>query len=87
MKFTKELVKELVWEAEVETTFGENRRWTRSNLTIIEYKGKFYELYWEQGLTEGQDSYYEDQDANEVKQIEETIIIKKWIKNEFNTSI
>ncbi len=79
MKFTKEQVKELVWEADVETIEGENRRWSRSNTTIVEFENKFYDLYWEEGLTEMQDDEFEAQDAPEVKQIEETIVVKKWV--------
>ena len=79
MKFTKEQVRELVWEAEVETINGENRRWSRSNTTIVEFENKFYDLYWEEGLTEMQDDEFEAQDAPEVKQIEETIVVKKWV--------
>ena len=80
MKFTKEQVEELVWEAEVETIHGENRRWSRTNTTIVEYEGKFYDLFWEDGLTEGQDNYYEEQDSNEVVLVEKTIVVKEWVE-------
>jgi hypothetical protein len=45
-------VKDLVQENEIYIEYGESRRWSRTNISIVEYEGKFYELYWEQGLTE-----------------------------------
>ncbi len=80
MKFTGEEVGEFVFEYDVETIEGESRRWSRTNQTIIEYNGKFYSLYWEEGLTENQDNEFEEQDAPEVKQIEETKIVVSWVK-------
>jgi len=77
--FTANQVKELVWENEVERTEGENRRWSRTITSIIKFGGKYYSVYWEQGLTEMQENEYEDQNAPEVKQVEETITVKKWI--------
>jgi len=79
MKFTKKQIEELVWESDVETFHGENRRWSRSNSTVVEYEGKFYELYWEEGLTEGQENEFEAQDAPEVKQVTETLAVTKWV--------
>jgi hypothetical protein len=87
MKFTSNQVEDLVYNNEVETIYGENRRWSRSNITIIKWAGKFYELSWEEGLTESQDNefFIQDneffkQDAPEVICQEETIVINKWVK-------
>jgi hypothetical protein len=81
-KFTKEEVQNLVWENAIETDYGENRRWSRTNITIVEFNKKFYELYWEEGLTEYQENEYEAQEADEMEQIEKTIIVKRWVKKE-----
>jgi len=82
IKLTSDEVRFLVWECDVETEEGENRRWSRSNSTVVEKDGKFYSVYWEQGLTEMQDNDYPAQTATEVEQIEETVIIKKWVNKE-----
>ena len=70
----------MVWENEVETTNGENRRWTRTNISIVKRDNKFYSVHWEEGLTESQENEYYDQEAPEVKQIEDVVIIKKWVE-------
>ncbi len=87
MKFTEEEVRDMVFgddmDGEVmETIDGEDRRWSRTNITIVKHKGKFYELYWEHGLTENQENEFEDQDAPEVKQVEKTTIVKSWVRVE-----
>jgi hypothetical protein len=76
--FTKEEVKKLV-QGSIETMYGENRRWLRSNESIVKTDNKYYLLTWEEGLTECQENEFYDQDAPEVKQVEETVIIKKWV--------
>ena len=76
--FKEDDVRELVWESEVERIVGESRRWSRTNLSIVESEGKFYELQWEQGLTEQQEDEYFDQTAKEVEQIEKTVVVKEW---------
>jgi hypothetical protein len=84
-KFTADEVRELVWENEVETIQGEDRRWSRTNCTIIQTEdGKYYELYWEQGLTECQENEFEAQEVEEVELKEETKTVtqKNWVKKE-----
>ena len=87
MKFTAEEDKGMVYEDDldgevIETIEGEDRRWSRTNITIVKHKhtGKFYELYWEHGLTENQENEFEDQDAPEVKQVEKRTIVKSWAR-------
>lgn len=84
MKFTAEEVQNMVYDnnmdAEViETIDGEDRRWSRTNTTIVKRGNKFYSLYWEQGLTENQPNDFEDQDAPDVRQVEKTVIEKSWV--------
>lgn len=81
-KFTAREVEDLVWNG-IETIEGENRRWSRTNITIVKIDEKFYQLEWEEGLTEMQENRFDDQEADEVIQVEETVVVKKWkIKKE-----
>ena len=79
MKLTGYEVENLVWEHEVERIQGEDRRWSRTNTSIVMINDKTYSVYWEHGLTEGQDNEYESQTAIEVKQVEEVTILKTWV--------
>lgn len=64
---------------EVTTEYGENRRWSRSVSTIIKIKDKLFCIDWEQGLTECQDNYFEEQ-PYEVEEVEHTIVVKEYVK-------
>ena len=45
-KFTKEEVQDLVYENEIERIKGEDRRWSRTNNSIVEVEnGKLYKIY------------------------------------------
>jgi len=79
--FTKEEVREWAGEG-VDEIVGEDRRWSRTNTTIVKIDNKFYSIYWEQGLTENQENEYEAQDAPEVQQVEKTIVVTNWKKVE-----
>ncbi|MHA1348053.1 MAG: hypothetical protein ACTSO3_16750 [Candidatus Heimdallarchaeaceae archaeon] len=80
-KFTENEVEKLVWENDVETIKGEDRRWSRTNKTIVEVDGKHFALEWEQGLTESQENYYEDQEADEVSLVEYEVTktVSEWM--------
>jgi len=79
--FTKEEVEEHVFLNDVHTYRGGSRRWSRTNETVVKVDGKFYKLYWEQGLTESQENYFEEQETEEVelKEYEKTIKVSEWI--------
>ena len=81
--FTREEVKKWAGEG-VDEIEGKDRRWSRTNTTIVQIEDKFYSVYWECGLTECQENEYEAQDAPEVKMVEEekVIKIKKWVNAE-----
>lgn len=64
---------------EVDTEYGENNRWSRYVSTIIKIKDKLFCIDWEQGLTELQSDYFEDQ-PYEVKEVEETVVVKKYVR-------
>lgn len=38
---------------------GEDRRWTRGQYNLIKLEDRYFELLWEQGLTEMQENYWE----------------------------
>ena len=79
MQFTKEQVIELTCGSEIDIEYGENRRWSRTNISVVKHNDKFYELYWEEGLTESQENEFFAQDAPEVEQVERTITEKVWV--------
>lgn len=67
----KGLVNELpiVYEEE-----GEDRRWSKSMLSVVELRGNLYAIEWEKGLTENQENSYYDQPYPVELKKEERII-------------
>jgi hypothetical protein len=54
---------------------GENRRWTRTVTTTIQIEGiedRYWNIEWEEALTEIQESYFVDQ-PYEVKPVKEIV--------------
>lgn len=79
-KLTESELRELRWEFnEVETIYGENRRWSRSVRSILEIGGRYFALDWEEGLTELQEHEFYNQPI-EVEKIEyqKTITVTEW---------
>lgn len=68
-----------VLEYEVESEYGDNRRWSRSVITISEIGERFFSTYWEEGLTEYQENEYYGQPV-EVEKVtyEKTITVTEW---------
>ena len=60
--------------------YGENRRWTRTVTTEVEYQGRFFIIIWEEGLTENQENEFYNQ-PYEVEKVTEvqTISVVKYI--------
>lgn len=89
MNFTEEQVRDCVFGGldgtVVETIQGDDGRWSRTNRTIIEKDGKFYALFWEEGLTENQDNEFEEQDAKEVRSIDTVVTKKTWVRVDAET--
>lgn len=82
-KFSKEEVIDLICNCEVERIEDGEGRWSKYMLSIVEGEDdKFYSLYWEKGLTECQDNYFEAQEAEEVEKrtFEKTITVTEWVK-------
>lgn len=70
----------LVYEYDLETEHGENRRWTRSNTTIVELMGRYFSIDWEEGLTEFQENEFYSQPIEVTKKTyEKTITVTKWV--------
>lgn len=78
-ELSKDELSFLIHDYEVETEFGENRRWSRGATTISEVQGRFFMTSWENGLTEYQDNEYYDQ-PTEVQKVttEKTITVTEW---------
>jgi hypothetical protein len=65
--FTEKEAENAVYEHEVDRYDGENRRWSRSVLTIVDIDGHYYRIPWEEGLTEYQESEFTEGDYEEVR--------------------
>jgi hypothetical protein len=78
MKISIEAAEELIWSKEqdgftkVHMEEGENRRWSRTNSIVVSKENKFYRFFWEEGLTESQETKMIS-DANEVVDGEVTL--------------
>ncbi len=71
---------------EIECTFGENRRWTRSAHSILSLCDRFFSLDWEEGLTESQENEYMDQPYEVEKHTyEKTITVTEWVTKNTST--
>lgn len=70
---------------EVGTSYGDNRRWLRTAITIFKIEGRYFALEWEEGLTEMQENQYYNQ-PYEVYPTEkvQTITVIAWNKKEEN---
>ena len=80
-KLTERELQRLVGEYDIETSYGDNRRWSRSASTVIELLGRFFIINWEDGLTENQINTYDNQPI-EVKREEKkkTITVVEWVQ-------
>jgi hypothetical protein len=83
---TEEEVKDIVTQATciddlalVEENERDTARWTQDIQTILSYKGHFYALTWQRGLTEMQENYYEPQVAQKVKKVDKIVKVTEWV--------
>ena len=82
-KLTERELSEVVYRYDVETEHGENRRWSRTNTTIVEMMGRFFSIDWEEGLTECQENeFYEQPYEVEKHTYEKTITVTEWVPME-----
>lgn len=70
----------LVYEYELETDEGENRRWSRTNRTIVQLGNRYFSVIWEEGLTEYQPDDFNSQPIEVTKhEFEKTVIVTEWL--------
>lgn len=71
-----EILDLMMWYPIVYEEEGEDRRWSRSVLSVIDVDGVKYAVDWDKGLTENQENSYYGQ-PYKVKLVEEEITITK----------
>lgn len=78
-ELTEAELSELVWEFDVDSEYGDNRRWSRAVTTIVELCGRFFSIDWEEGLTEYQENEFYNQPVEVIKNTyEKTITVTEW---------
>lgn len=78
---TEKELRNVVFDYEIETEYGENRRWTRSVSTVVKLCNRFFMIEWEEGLTEYQPNEYLEQPYEvEKKEYEKLIKVVQWVK-------
>ncbi len=66
---------------EIQNTKGDNRRWSRTVSSICELCGRFFNLIWEEGLTEYQENEFYDQPFEvEKRTYEKKITVAEWVR-------
>lgn len=76
----------IVYNCSIQNYYGDNRRWTRTVTSIVEINNHFFEIEWEEGLTEMQDDFFFETKLIEVERKEEIVThtVIKWVKKERN---
>lgn len=79
---TEDELRALVWEHNnVARIEGENRRWSRTVRSVIELCGRYFEVDWEQGLTENQDDQFFEQPYEvELDTYKKVIDAHNWVR-------
>lgn len=78
-KFSQEEVEQFVHNNEVDIKHGETDGTLRFNWSIVKLDNKFFRLKWREELDDNWPDEYEEQEADEVKQVEKTVVIKVWV--------
>jgi monoamine oxidase len=69
------------FEIEDYREYGENRRWLRTVSSILKIKGRYFQVNWQQGLTETQYNSYMDRPFEVIKhEYQKTITVTEWIE-------
>lgn len=80
-KLTERELQTLVCDFEIDTEYGDNRRWTRGVTTIVGLMGRFFSVDWEEGLTECQENEFYSQPQEVQKHTYEKVItVTEWLK-------
>ena len=65
---------------EVSKEYGENSRWTRPVDSVIQINNRYLLIYWEEGLTECQESEFWEQPKEVIPHdYEKTITVREWL--------
>lgn len=81
-KLSERELRNLIWNYEdiKEREYGENRRWTRGVESIICLCGRYFSIYWEEGLTEYQENeYFYQPEEVEKHEYDKTIHVVEWV--------
>lgn len=65
----------------IEEIEGDNHRWQREKSVIFEIQGRYFRLDYMEGLTEMQETEFNEQPYEVVKK-EKTIIVNEWVAKE-----
>ena len=79
---TKDELKALVCENyNVARMIGDSGRWTRAVSSVIELCGRYFEIDWEQGLTESQENEFLEQPYEvELRTSEKIMEVHEWVR-------
>ena len=68
------------YEDRKERKYREKLRWTRSVESIVCLCGRYFSIYWEEGLTEYQENEFYDQPKEvEKHEYDKTIHVVEWV--------
>lgn len=74
-------ISKLVYEYEVETTYGDDGRWHKEAQTVVCLNGRYFLVVWQKGLTEFQENFFGNQPYEVEKyEVPVTIIKTEWRK-------
>ena len=73
-------IRMLVRNYSIDEELGEPCRWVTPVITIIEFFGHYYRIYWYRGHTECQDNEYESQVLKEVVKVKKIVEVEEWIE-------
>ena len=81
-ELTENELKSLVFDCnEVECSYGENRRWSRTVTTIVNLCDRYFAVQWEQGLTESQENGFYDQPYEvELDSYKRVVEVCNWVR-------
>lgn len=69
----------LIYEGEeIDRVENDSRRWYKWVEVIVRWKGKYYSLGYDEGLTECQEDEYYDSGIIEVKPVKKMVEVTEW---------
>ena len=81
-KFSEDVLSNLI-DNEIDEVRHGARRWSETVTTIIKAKGRYFSIDWENGLTENQESTFDEQPIEvEKKEKVVTKTVVAWVEKE-----